>query len=237
MIQRILFFLVSCFLSLNISGAMDPGVALVKKCPDFRIDGKGSSEHWDKTDWIQLEQRLNREYPYQTRVKILYSETGFYCLFDCEDTRLSNTIKADNLDLWEEDVVEVFLWTDDSFPVYFEYEISPLNYELPIMVPNHNGNYLGWLPWHYEGERKIIHATSVEGGKKKGGQTVTGWKAEIFIPYKILAPLNKVPPTSGTSWRANFYRMDYDHGLSTFSWQETDKTFHEINMFGTLIFE
>ena len=38
------------------------------------------------------------------------------------------------MDLWNEDVFEVFLWTDERYPVYFEYEISPLNHELPILA-------------------------------------------------------------------------------------------------------
>ena len=48
---------------------------------------------------------------------------------------------ADNLDIYNEDVVEVFLWTDESTPLYFEYELSPLNYELPIIVPNNEGDF------------------------------------------------------------------------------------------------
>ena len=40
------------------------------------------------------------------------------------------------------DVFEVFLWTDEKQPIYFEYEISPLGYELPILVPNFGGKFL-----------------------------------------------------------------------------------------------
>ena len=65
---------------------------------------------------------------------------------------------------------EVFLWTDERDPVYFEYEISPLGRELPIMVPNIDGKFLGWLPWHYEGDRKIRKATSAIGGEVKSGR-------------------------------------------------------------------
>ena len=171
------------------------------------------------------------------KVKVIYSETGIYFLFDCKDQKLTSSMKADNLNLWEEDVVEVFLWTDEDFPVYFEYELSPLNYELPIIVPNYKGTFLGWLPWHYEGDRKTQHATSVVGGEKKSGSRVSGWIAEFFIPYKLLAPLNQVPPVSGTRWRANMYRIDYDSGSSHFAWQETNRSFHEYNKFGTFIFE
>jgi hypothetical protein len=219
------------------AGNSDPDAVTIKKCLDFKVTGNGSSEQWKNTEWITITQRTNMSAPYPTRAKVLYSETGIYFLFDCGDKKLNTTMKADNLNLWEEDVVEAFLWTDESFPVYFEYEISPLNYELPIMVPNYKGNFYGWLPWHYESEKKIQHATSVAGGEKKSGATVTGWMAEFFIPYKLLVPLNNVPPVSGTSWRANMYRIDYDSGQTTFSWQKTNKTFHEYNNFGTFIFE
>jgi hypothetical protein len=105
------------------------------------------------------------------------------------------------------------------------------------MVPNYKGTFLGWLPWHYEGDRKTKHATSVAGGNKVSGSTVSGWIAEFFIPYKLLAPLNQVPPVSGTRWRANMYRIDYDNGAAHFAWQKTNRSFHEFNKFGIFIFE
>jgi hypothetical protein len=53
----------------------------------------------------------------------------------------------------------------------------------------------------------------------------------------LLVPLNNVPPVSGTKWRANMYRIDYDNGPEYFAWQKIDKGFHEYNHFGTFIFE
>ncbi len=209
----------------------------VKKCKDFKITGDGRSDPWNKTSWINLIQEDPENPAYTTKVKILYSETGIYFLFNCGDKKLTSTMKSDNLNLWEEDVVEVFLWTDETFPVYFEYELSPFNYELPIMVPNNKGHFLGWLPWHYEGDRRTQHATSVTGGRMESGSPISSWIAEFFIPYKLLAPLSNVPPVSGTKWRANMYRIDYDNGEVPFAWQKTSGTFHEYNKFGTFIFE
>ena len=214
-----------------------PDSITINKCQDFTITGTGGSDSWKGAEWINLVQQGQNSSSYRTKAKVLYSETGIYFLFDCEDSKLTSTMKADNLNLYEEDVVEVFLWTDEEFPVYFEYELSPLNYELPIMVPNYKGNFLGWLPWHYEGDRKTQHATSVVGGEKKSGASVSGWIAEFFIPHKLLTPLNKVPPVSGTKWRANMYRIDYDSGTSHFSWQKTNRSFHEYNSFGTFVFK
>jgi len=33
------------------------------------------------------------------------------------------------------------------------------------------------------------------------------------------------------------YRIDYDNGIVPYSWQNTDKTFHDYNKFGIFIFE
>jgi hypothetical protein len=92
---------------------------------------------------------------------------------------------------------------------------------------------LGWRPWHYEGERKTRHSTHIE---KKDGKVVS-WTAEFFIPYKLLEPLRNVPPTKGMKWRANFYRIDYDKGQSSWTWKPITKNFHDYERFGTIIFD
>ncbi|OFY74485.1 MAG: hypothetical protein A2V46_00275 [Bacteroidetes bacterium RBG_19FT_COMBO_42_7] len=221
----------------SLPAGLEAGSTIVKKCQDFTVTGNGSSGSWESTEWINLIHQGSGVISYETRVKVLYSSTGIYFLFRCEDEKLTTSMKDDNLNLWEEDVVEVFLWTSEDFPVYFEYEISPMDFELPIIVPNYKGKFLGWLPWNYGGDRRILHATSSVGGEKKSGSTVSAWIAEFFIPYKLLNPLPQVPPVSGTKWRANMYRIDYDKGASHFAWQKTARSFHEYNSFGTFIFE
>ncbi len=214
------------------------GVLPVRKTDDFGISGDGSATAWEKTDWVTLPFRKGHNSGWDTQVKLLYSDSGFYALFRCEDRRLSATMDADFLDLWNEDVAEIFLWPDERFPVYFEYEISPLNRELVLLVPNLDGQFLGWLPWHYEGSRRTRHATSVWGGEKKSLAGVEGWSAEVFIPYELLSPLSNVPPRPGTKWRANFYRCDYDQEPhSSWAWQPVEKRFHEFEKFGILEFK
>lgn len=150
-------------------------------------------------------------------------------------------MNSDFMDLWKEDVVEVFLWTDESSPVYFEYEISPLNYELPILISNITSNQkedlVRWQPFHYDPDRKTRHATDVQGGEKKSNAIISGWSAEVFIPYKLLRPLNNISPKAGTKWRTNLYRMDYDNKRASWSWQLTSKSFHEYEKFGILLFD
>ncbi|MGZ8559414.1 MAG: carbohydrate-binding family 9-like protein [Chitinophagaceae bacterium] len=218
--------------------ANDSTILKVKSCTDFTVTGDGTNENWEKAKWLILPQRTSSGNVLTTKVKSLYSTTGIYFLFNCQDIKLSATLDADFKDLWNEDVVEVFLWTDEASPVYFEYEISPLNYELAILVSNNNGDFVSWQPFHYGGGRKTRHATTVTGGEKKSNSAISSWMAEFFIPYKLLTPLNNILPKPGTKWRANFYRIDYDNNKSSaWSWQLTRKNFHDYEKFGSLLFE
>lgn len=223
---------------------------IVKHTNDFTITGDGSAAEWNNADWSAITQRdketLEKEgwriradslgsISYETTFKILYSDKGVYCLYKCEDSAITATITEDYGALYNEDVVELFLRPDTTLPAYFEYELSPLNYELPIMILNNKGNAMGWKPWHYEGRRKTIHAININKPAKQGGRFT--WTAEFFIPYALLSPTVNAPPTKGTLWRANFYRIDYDRSPAYSSWRLTRENYHDYERFGIIEFE
>ncbi len=209
----------------------------VASTADFDLTGDGSAPAWERAEWVPLQRRGEGGLEYETRVKVLYSTTGLYVLMDGTDSKLTATMTEDFLDLWHEDVFEVFLWTDEAYPVYFEYEISPLGYELPNIIPNFGGEFLGWRPWHYEGERLTRRATTVLGGPREPGATITGWRAEVFFPWVLMRPLQGVPPQAGSVWRANFYRVDHDGETPTaWYWAPVSGTFHEFQSFGIMRF-
>ena len=210
----------------------------VARTDDFEVTGDGSAAAWSKAAWEPLVPRGTQPREDKTQVKALHSPKGLYFLMQGADRAVTAKMNEDFADLWKEDVFEVFLWPDEKTPLYFEYEISPLGYELPILVPNFQGKFFGWRPWHYEGDRKIKKATSVQGGSKTSGSPCTGWTAEFFIPYTLFTPLENVPPKPGTTWRANFYRMDYDGGqTSSWDWSRVGPSFHDIQNFGLFVFE
>ncbi len=206
----------------------------ISKTPDFNIDGSGSASVWEKPEWLSLERQSPTGASYSTKAKLLYSDNGIYGLFDCEDKKLCNTMQADFLHLWEEDVVEIFLQPDADRTAYFEYELSPLNFELPIIIYNTNGTLNSWLPFLYEEDRRTRHATSV---RYDDGMQIAGWRAEFFIPFILMRPILDESPASGTIWKGNLYRIDYDEGESLNSWCATTVNFHEPDKFGWLRFE
>ncbi|WP_229235958.1 carbohydrate-binding family 9-like protein [Dyadobacter tibetensis] len=214
----------------------------IKKTIDFTVDGKGTANAWKSIPWNSvLPQKgpgqLRPGKNFTTKFKVLYSEKGIYCLFQASDSLLSASITEDFGLLYKEDVVEVFLWPDVTQPLYFEYELSPLNYELAIIVPNINGKIQGWRPWIYTDKNRVQHATSVQGGSQKSGEVIQGWVAEIFIPYSLLQPMVQSAPKKGDLWKGNFYRIDYDNEPTYYSWKATEGSFHDMKNFGTLIFD
>ena len=230
---KLIFIPLICFLASNTKAQVaDSTTWVVQKTKDFVLNGNGNAVEWNATNYLELPKRRNGAMDYKTKMKILYSETGIYCLYQCEDKIITSTIKADFEDIFNEDVVEAFFWPEESSIIYFEYELSPYNYELPILVPNYNGKFLGWRPWHYEGNKKTRHAATIN----KEGDKVISWTAEFFIPYKLMEPLQNMPPKKGMKWRANFYRIDYDKGSTYWSWRPTRKNFHDYESFGTIIF-
>ena len=210
----------------------------IAKVDDFEVTGNGEAGQWSKAEWQALKLVGKAKTGYATRGKLLYSDKGIYFLFDSEDKKLTCTMFQDYQDIYREDVIEVFLWPNEAQDLYFEYEISPMGVELPILVPNHKGGFMGWRPWHYEGERQTRRATFVRGGPRSPMAAVEGWMAEFFIPFALLRGLGNTPPAKGSSWRANLYRIDYDSGEATqWAWcEKTGANFHDFRNFGALRF-
>lgn len=168
----------------------------------------------------------------------MYAENGMYVLFEGMDNKITTTFVNDFENLFKGDVFEVFFQPEEATPVYLEYEINHLNKELVLLIPNLRGRATGWIPWHYEKNRRVQKFVHLSGGKAKPGGTIQSWTAELFFPFELFSPLGNVPPKSGTQWKANFYRLDYDTGkMIKWAWHPVERSFHEYERFGTLVFE
>ena len=129
-----IFFFVLLF-SPALLSAQDAGkdnqVLRVKHTADFKLSGTGDAKAWEETQWISLLKRKGIS-EYLTQVKLLYSDSGIYSLFNCEDKKITSSLKEDFANLWTEDVVEIFFWPDESIPLYFEYEL--LNVKSSVLL-------------------------------------------------------------------------------------------------------
>ena len=89
----------------------------VKPTEDFEVTGAGDHASWRQAAWTPLHRRQADGHPYDSQFKVLYSKTGVYVLMDGTDRTLTATMSEDFMDLWHEDVFEVFLWTDERYPM------------------------------------------------------------------------------------------------------------------------
>lgn len=206
---------------------------------DFEVTGRGDHPAWAAAEKHPLRAVEGGTVPasHATWFKALWSTKGVYFLIDCADPKLTVTRQQDQADLYREDVAEIFLWPDESLPLYFEYEISPLGTELVLLIPNLGEGFMGWSPWHYEGERKVRRAVSVRGGPAEPGAKVTGWTVEVFIPSLAMMPLRNTAIKPGTVWRGNVYRIDYDQKPSTHqAFKPVGPSFHNFREFPRIRF-
>lgn len=228
--MKILLLVVSFFGCLS---AVGQDTLEVHPVSDFIPDGKGSASAWDRAAWVDLTQLDEGVTGYETRFKILHSEKGIYVLFHGLDRKVTSTYYQDFDDMYNADVFEVFFHPDPKQPAYFEYEINPHDKELVLLIPNFDGSFFGWRPWHYEGDRKVVHKVHIEA---QNGE-MRSWMAECFFPYALLNPLKPVPPSRGETWNGNFCRLDYDAGkMVKWSWSPIIRSFHEYKVYRPLVF-
>src|SRR5947208_13174744 len=95
----------------------DSTLLFVNHTKDFQITGDGTAANWKSEKWITLPKHEGKGPDYETKLKILYSDSGIYCLYECHDSLLTSTLRQDFSDLYDEDVVEAFFWPDQHTPV------------------------------------------------------------------------------------------------------------------------
>ncbi|WP_262249636.1 carbohydrate-binding family 9-like protein [Parapedobacter soli] len=211
---------------------------IVHACRDFEITGRGENAQWAATNWEALQKLDGGGKPYKSQFKMMYSPRGVYVLFYGEDDRISSSLEHDFEKIYMGDVFEVFFRSDPGQPCYFEYEISPLGKELVLLMTIRNDVLMGWAPWPYEKEDRVKKKVCVRGGPASPGACISYWTAELFIPYRLLAQLNHVPPAKGTRWYGNFCRLDYDSGNAIkWAWAPVETSFHETDNYLPLVFE
>jgi len=211
----------------------------VPRTRDFDVNGLGDHPSWKKIKPVPMvsRERLKRGENCDTWFKALWSSRGIYFYVDCTDDRISATRQPDFAPLYQQDVIEVFIWPAESLPIYFEYNISPFGAELPILCPHIGQEYMPWAAWRYQGKRLVRKAVNIRGGEAEPGARITGWSAEFFIPSLLLYPLPNRKLAKGVEWRANVYRIDYDRKPTRhIVWKDVGPSFHNHHLFPTLLF-
>jgi hypothetical protein len=168
-----------------------------------------------------------------TRVAAWFDDEYLTVLFSASDDHLEATLYEHDASLYEEDVVEVFLGTDDPTR-YFELEANPRGTTFDALIESPNGVREGLRAdrdWTCEG---MWTAVKIE-------QEPDGAMAIDLVLRIPFAGLGRKVPADGETWRANFFRIDRHprEGDEYSAWQPTMKDpadFHIAAAFGTIRF-
>ena len=199
---------------------------------DFVPDGNLSKSQWKHAAWVDFDRDPTAKVAHPevaTRVASLWTNKFIYfafsCRFDSLNTYESEDISKERWELWNRDVVEVFLNPEPKrLPHYYEFEVAPNNQwiDLEIDKTKQPFNDAAW-------NSGFEHATHIDAGTHI-------WTAEMRIP---LSSMNASDPKAGTTWRVNFFRAaghGGDEKRIFLAWSSIPegKTFHVPSRFGIL---
>lgn len=201
---------------------------------DFLPDGDLSKKVWKHADWVEFDHDMSGRQAYPealTQVAVIWTATHVYFAFRSKYTSLNTYAGEDpqheRWELWDRDVVEVFLNPEPKrVRHYYELEVAPNNQWIDLEIdqdktPFNNG------AWNSGFE----HATRVD-------EKNHVWTCEMRIPVSSMGVRSLQP---GTEWRINLFRADgpgADDRRRFMSWSTIPEgtTFHVPARFGIVRF-
>ena len=178
------------------------------------IDGDLDEFAWALTAQINRFDRILAPYNqvlHPTRARMLWDDEYFYFAFACEDEDVWAIYQHEDDELWEEEVVEVFIDPDGDGRDYLELEVNPLNTVVDLsiqqLIPTWDAN----IDWDIAGLRTAVR---VQGTVNDSLSLDKGWTVEIAIPWDAM--VGRIggggQPDPGDTWRLNLYRIERTAG-------------------------
>jgi len=199
---------------------------------DFVPDGDLTKPSWKHAKWLEFDNDASGKLHYPeavTRVASLWTETHIYFAFSSRYDSLNvyegEDPRPERWQLWDRDVVEVFLNPQpERVNHYFEFEVAPNNQWIDLEIDKTKDPFND-ASWNSGFE----HATRIDTEHHI-------WIAEMRIPLGLM---NVKDSLSGAQWRANFFRAagkggDDHRKFLAWSIIPEGKTFHVPTRFGIL---
>src|SRR5262245_41527288 len=192
-------------------------------------DGNLSQAAWESASRLALVDTENprRSHPgAKTEASVGWSPEHLYVAFWCQYTELNlylgEDAREERWELWNRDVVEVFLTPFPEAPNrYWEFEVAPNNLWIDLAIEKFDRVRLdaGW-------DSGFAHATRID-------ERTRLWTCEMRIPAPCLG-VQRIE--HGIDWRINFYRCDGlgdDRQRRFLAWSPTYQlNFHVPERFG-----
>jgi hypothetical protein len=149
--------------------------------------------------------------PFATRFRALWTPATLYVRFDADDTSPWFTKHRRDANLWEEEVVEIFIDPAGRGADYYELEISPANVVCDLRVRTPYPTLKSETAFDLEGLESDVTLFG------EGPDRAPGWVATAALPFAGLRALPvpddvRIPPDAGDAWRFNVFRIKRPNG-------------------------
>ena len=201
---------------------------------DFTPDGDLTKTIWKRAKWAEFDHDPTgkTENPaIKTRVAAVWSDRYIYFAFSGRYEALNvyegEDISKERWELWNRDVVEVFLNPrPERISHYYEFEVAPNNQWIDLEIDKTKTPFND-AAWNSGFE----HATKIDEKNHL-------WLTEMRIPLSAVG-VDKI--RNGDQWRVNFFRAaghGGDEKRTFLAWSSIPQggTFHVPNRFGILRF-
>jgi hypothetical protein len=219
---------------------------MVSKGP--KIDGKLDDAAWAEVPSTGLFANTMTGAPadQKTEAKLLWDKKFLYVAFDNQDTDIwSNLTKRDDK-LWTQEADELMIDADGNGKTYVELQFAPNGTIFDTYLPEYRKYEDAVDPKRkpYSWNSKLTAKVFVDGTLNKREDKDKRWTVEVAIPLEDVKGLDKasgvkIPPTPGTVWRINMFRMDVPQGKpqQAAGWSPPlVGDFHALDKFGELVF-
>lgn len=214
---------------------------MIRRASDaIRIDGRGSDRAWTRAqrtgNWVSPVDGQDVD-GVRSWGKMLWDDEALYVLMDARDDDVWATLTNRDANLWDEEVLELYLDPGNDGRDYLELQINPLNaiFDAHFVDPN-NRDLETARAFNIPG---IETAVYVNGDVSNRDDRDRSWTAEVRIPLDSVPGLREATHEGGVMG-GNFYRYDRpaDGEARTVAWSPVGGgTFHNPSRFGVVRFE
>ncbi len=180
----------------------------------LKIDGRDTETDWAQATWSEYFTDIEGDLkpaPYlNTRVKMLWDQTGLYIFARMEEPHIWAKLLQHDSVIFQDNDFEVFLDPNGDTHEYFELELNALGtlWDLFLIKPYRDA-HSSLNGWEAKGLR---YAIGLEGTLNDPSDTDQAWCVELFMPWSAVSEMahTPCPPQPGDYWRINFSRVQWE---------------------------
>ena len=179
-----------------------------KICDKINIDGLLDEESWRKASSVRAFYIpvSRKEAISKTSARILWDDKYLYFGAELQDKDIYGFHREHDSTTWYDDVFEIFIKPRDDSPHYYEFQVTPQNTTLDMLIVR-RGAAGGIKRWSIF-ESGIITAVKINGTLNNWKDEDQNWSAEIAIPLACFSDTTSLPQINDR-WKFALRRYNY----------------------------